>query len=97
MYTVLVWDDATGDFVSARDVFTGKVLIFGDEGDAINFAAAKKNDGVQARVSYIRQQFRQKSKKARGIKTSRIQRIQTTFFDGERVRIVGVIDLGKGK
>lgn len=60
MYSVLVWNDASDDFIPERDT-QGKRLSFPSWGEAAAYAAEHESlDGQRRRVEYHRPAMRRK-------------------------------------
>ena len=88
MYEVLIWDERVGDFTQEREPDTNKVVRFNTETEALLRAASYKDENIQAKVQFVRNI--QRTRKT--MKSGRIQRIRTTEFFGERVKIVATFN-----
>ena len=88
MYEILVWDERTGDFIQDRELVTNKVIQYATETEAMARATLYVQDGVQARVQFVRNLRRPR----KTMKNGRVQRFRAVQFDGEWTRVVATVD-----
>ena len=87
MYAILIWNDLEGDFIFFKK--DGKRVTTSSWAEANDIAAeVTGSTNQQTRVQFVRNTTRPKKTNRNG----RVRRIQTVMFDGERVKLVGVIN-----